>query len=295
MAGEAVEGTFSQKNGTLIAVYQLGGYVRELSPVVDHLRDRMGINADLHNTAHLMWPLSKENLITFLERKAGGKSWLTNIRITERGVEKARDLLGMPQVTVGKVHRARATSGRAAHAVGRDGTDFRRHADVAVGGPIEHIQKEHPLDSVPFVVLSDEEAAQYRQVSVEESQSSHNGTAIDEETAQNPSPEEVTEKTPEVPENRTEVTSTGADEPPFSAPSDTHTEYPVETARRHYLFNPEEFPSIAAVLAKRDKIARYQKAAELLGDDEPAMAIALLDTVKISPLEEEVIRLISGE
>ena len=303
----------SQKNGTLVAIYQLGGYVREVSPIVEHLRAKLNINTDGHNVAHVMWPLSKENKITFLERKERGKSFLTNIKITERGAATVRELLGMEvkAADVGRVIPAgRGQRIRAAHAVGQDMTDFRRHGAVAVGGPIEHaLQKETVLDSVPFVILDEEEAKQYRETPSRTIKQRTASSSTDGETAV-----EVSGKSTEVDEKPAEADG-------MAASTDTHTEYPddprarlaAEAAARAgtesdyaamaeeqlgraqwqgFTFRPERFPQIAAVLAKREKVQRYRLAAETLADDEPEIAIQLLSKVEISPLEEEIIRLL---
>jgi len=270
----------SQKTGTLVSLYELGGYVRELPPLVYHLRKK-GVNTDVHNVAHVLWPLSRENLVTFLERKQGPRrtSALTNVRITERGVEKARELLGAPVAasSVGKVHQARAKDSRGRHAVGRDMTDPSQHGSVAVGGPVERIKKENPLDGVPFVILDDEEAAKYREM---------------------PSGAPQLHKEPEVEEIKVESTTdgeiahSGVETPPATLPAGS---VEVDNTWIGVRFDPTGYPQIAAVLAKRDRIERYTKAAELLGDDEAEIAVALLEKVQITPLEAEVIRLISGD
>lgn len=285
---------FSQKQGTLVALLQLGGYVKEVEPIVSHMRGRLNINTDPHNVAHVLWPLSKENLATFNERKVhGGESSLTNIKLTSRGEARARQLLGMDRPKAeAPVPHVRG-NGRAAHAVGRDGTDFRRHSSVAVGGPIERrVEKETPLDHVPFVVLSDEEAANYRgsPSTYKTLFGKHHEAQAEEAEAQTEAPSVSAEES--VPE--------GSDTPPEVMAADTHTEYPEPTPEALedipevavWQFEPDRFPLMAAVLAKKDKVRRYTQAAELLGDDEAELAIQLLEKVKISPLEEEIIRLL---
>lgn len=289
--------TFSQKQGALVAILQLGGYVKDVGPIVNHMRSRMEIETDLHNVAHVLWPLSKENRVTFQERKVhGGESSLSNIRITERGVQTARSLLGLDKPTnTGKLPHVvvHVSGGRAAHAVGRDQTDFRQHSTVAIGGPIERrVEKETPLDYVPFVVLSEEEAAQFRNSkgahkppvrhsNIEHEAVHHEETvSVSDEADVSPRKEEHAE----VIEKHAEV-----------AASDTPTEYrePDAAKAKHALtWLPDHYPLIAATLGKRERIERYTKAAELLGDDEAEIAIALLEKIKISPLEEEIIRLL---
>lgn len=257
----------SQKANALIALYELGGSTRELEPVLNKMREK-GITSDIHNLAHVMWPLSKENLVTFLERKTGPRhsSTLTNISLTERGKDRAMALLGLATGFLPNM----SGRGRSAHAVGQDATDYRRHSDVAVGGPIEVIKKENPLDSIPYVVLDAEEAAKYR------------GSA--------PTigrPPKVIE--PPRQNERVEVAPAVAPIEETAKVADTPGEY-VTLGER--MVDRSGYPEIAAVLAKADKVARFTKAAELLGDDEAELAITILERVKISPLEAEIIKLL---
>lgn len=272
--------SLSQKQGALVAILQLGGYVREIEPIVSHMRTRLEIETDLHNVAHVLWPLSKENRVTFQERKVhGGESALSNIRLTERGIQTARQLLGFDQPPeVGKLPHAGARN-RGAHAVGRDRTDFRQHSAVAEGGPIERrVEKETDLDFVPFVVLTEEEAAPYRALKLRAPNKEHTESFTDEakvspagEAPDMGSPAEVMDK---------------------DVPSDTPPQYPSLIKGLHLAAAAGEFPLIEGVLGKRARIERYSKAAELLGDDEAEIAVALLEKIKISPLEEEIIRLL---
>jgi len=292
MANEAMNEQsvqLSQKMGALVSIYQLGGYVREVEPVLNHMRSKLGINSDGHNIAHVLWPLSKENLVTFLERKGPSKSSvLTNIRLTESGADRARRLLGesddLPGSSKPKIIHPRGV-GRGRHAVGQDMTNYRQHAAVAVGGPIEtRHEKETVLDGVPFVVLPEEEAARYRAMPRRHASGVERTAELNQ---QNPIDAETTE---------VDGKSTAADTPPQYLNGDTPREYPIVAAARTWAdfeAHREEYPNIVAVLSKKSRIARYQQAAELLEEDEAEIAITLLEKVKITPLEEEIIRLLS--
>lgn len=51
-----------------------------------------------------------------------------------------------------------------------------------------------------------------------------------------------------------------------------------------------QYPLISDLFARQERITRYQQAAKLLEDD-AEIAVAILDKVKISPLEDEVLRI----
>ena len=247
--------SLSQKEGALVALYDLGGYTRELGPIVDHMRTRLNITTDAHSVAHLFWPLQRENLVTFLERKGtGGKesrstSQLSNIRLTERGVARARELKQLDRPARGHVEEAPAAEAQ----------------------PVMTETKE----AVPFVVLSDEEAAQYRGGEITSSGTDVEIAATDSAEAE-VMPAEVPASEPQAPV------------------SDTPTEYQANWSLLARVSNSSQFPNIYSLLGKRERIARYRQAAELLADDEAEIALQLLSKVEITPLEEEVLRLIEG-
>lgn len=285
MSTAVATANLSQKTAALVALYQLGGYVRGIAPIVDKAR-QLGLNTDDHHVAHVLWPLSKENMVHFVERKGRGTSVLTNIRITQRGTEKAMELLGMDADGLTGTSRMWKSSvpgtGRAAHAVGTDMTEARNHPAVAVGGPVsKSLQKENPLDSVPFVVLSEEEATHYRAKPVRQQ------TPRVEEVPSSSTGEDLPFAHTSPPVSAA-LADGGTDTPPQYPKLDTPQEYSRETARP----NAAAFPHIAAVLAKAERVARFTRAAELLGDEEADLAIQILEKVKISPLEEEIIRLL---
>lgn len=78
------------------------------------------------------------------------------------------------------------------------------------------------------------------------------------------------------------------------APPETTTA-PVSDTTREY----SDFPLIAEILKKKERIARYAAAAEILStpvDDEFGndMALQLLEHVKLDPLEEEILRYVEA-
>lgn len=100
-----------------------------------------GDNYDSHQITHILKAsLAKQGLIRYTESRnhgaTGRGSVATKITATNRGYAEAG--INPNPAKIGDKEPGHVTTGssRAAHAIGRDRTEKRYHADVAVGGPI---------------------------------------------------------------------------------------------------------------------------------------------------------------
>lgn len=65
-----------------------------------------------------------------------------------------------------------------------------------------------------------------------------------------------------------------------------------ENTPAQYGLDPERYPLITALMGRSKQIARYTQAARLLEDDED-LALQVLERIRISPIEQEIVQLVS--
>lgn len=293
--------------------------VRSQGPMNDLEDIRYAISpttATMRDISAAVWALQKQDLVTFYERKHGRDSVITKIKIPR-----------------GTVNHAAHASARGRHPAGRDMTDPRNHGPQAEGGEIErsrmqvakpkprygHVSNEKVIPALCYI----NENVLVRVVDVAKGLGLSSGRAtiiiqraealgwIERRVA---SPSRTYLLITALGEQAIDEQNAAA---PAKAPevmevpiSDTHTQYPSDiglpadmTPDAAYIagFSDGEkrdladFPLIAAVLSKTEKFARYEAAAALLLDDEPAIANALLDSIQLTDLEKEIIRFVGSK
>lgn len=261
----------NQKAHIITALYALGGKAKNVPQLQAKMKEQ-GFFLETHGLVHAIWACQKDGSVGFQERKGGrtrtaqpGESALVRLYLTAKGRSQAMEILraeadGVPAERPAST--ITVNGGRGAHAVGKDGTDYRQHGTKAVGGPIERRVAEPLPQNMKAEISTD---AEIEPVSAE------------------------------VPAASAEVTGK-------AEAADTHTGYPTaeQVRREERGIQPlssvlwDDYPLIQELMGKEERLAKYQAAAEMLDKDDQVadIVLALLDKIQVSPLEKEVIGLL---
>jgi hypothetical protein len=280
------------------------GLVRAISPT-----ER---SVTMQELTAAIWSCQKQGWVAFRENHGAHGSALTNIKLTPSGRNRAIELRGTPHKAVAE--RATGPSFReqghadnishgATHSVGIDKTNYRHHTSRAQGDepekhrPVQFSQREGIVcswdkEAWPCMVAQkwtrDEQRAQPIQMmegpgQVRITRIVEAPRRVVDPPHQNENPEYPN---PEYPNPEYPVESSPVEETP-DAPS---TEVVIPTIADVIAW--DQYPLMSALHERNKKAAKYRAAAELLQDDDPEAAVELLEKVKFSELEEEVVRLL---
>ena len=126
-----------------------------LADLVEHIRRGPDDTFGLHEVQHIIYALSQQGLVVFVESRTGTQKNLTKIRATKRLLEQEGVAVYNREVNSTK---GGGTGQVPQHA--NDGTDFRTHQTHAEGGPITRshiapeprVTTERPVLPVPVPV-----------------------------------------------------------------------------------------------------------------------------------------------
>jgi len=269
-----------------------------------------------------IWSCQKQGWVAFRESHSQHGSVLTNIKLTPAGRQRAIDNRGTPyKQAATRVNGPSVREGGhsdslrhgATHAIGVDKTSPFHHTSRTTGGEIERhrpvqfskregvvcgwdkeawpcmtAQKWTKAEQNARPVEMREGPGQVRIQRVEASQPSV-------QPRQNEKPGEWTRFTDEV-DPAMEAVMAKVDEVGFEnvgEPVTGEETPPIVFPKIVDVIDWSQYPLMSAAFERDKKAAKYRAAAEILQDDDPDAAVELLEKVKFSELEQEVVRLLA--